>query len=599
MSGRARRVGVMRLVFAGVFAALALRLVTVQVLSGSRYAAMGAEEVTSRIPVPGLRGGIFDRNGGVLAVSVPRSDVVADPFLIHHPAAEAAALAPVLGMSVPSVETLVSEHSGYVVLASDVASTVAKRVTALVAPGISVIPTTQRIYPAGQLGRSVIGTVNWEGQGAAGIEYQYNKLLSGQSGAKNLEVSPSGIVIPGGPTGAGGARNGTGLELTIDEPLEYVAREALAAEVRSTHAVNGTAVVMDTQTGAILAMVNVATDPTTGQVVDAPSNLASTEVYEPGSVFKIVTFSASLENHIITPTTTLTVPPYLMIDGWRFHDAESHGTEQLTATQIIARSSNIGTIEITERLGKSRLAAQINNLGFGKPTGLHFPGASPGIVNNPANWSPSAIGSTPIGQDTGVTPLQVLDAMNSVANGGVFVPPHLVRATVLPGGSVRRVKSPAAHRVMPAWVAHELAHMLEQVVRTGTGVYAAVPGYTLAGKTGTSQIPSRTQRGYVPGAYMATFTGFAPAGAPRLSAVVVLDRPDNYYGGSAAAPVFSEIMRYALHRYGIPGSPDGGTTGGVPRLIPYPPPAPAAVDTRSPRTPGTIVATTGNVTEGP
>jgi cell division protein FtsI (penicillin-binding protein 3) len=328
---------------------------------------------------------------------------------------------------------------------------------------------------------------------------------------------------------------------------------------------------MDTHTGDILAMANLVADPATGKVVEASQNLALTQVYEPGSVFKVVTFSAALTDGIIAPSTVLTVPSSLTIDGWVFHDAENHPTENLSATQILAQSSNIGTIEVAQALGENRLAAQIGALGFGRPTGLGFPGESAGLVKGaPSQWSPSDIGSTPIGQDDAVTAQQVLDMINTVATGGIFVPPSLVRATVSSDGSVTATRSAATQRVLSPQVSTELTAMMEQVVQDGTAVSAGVPGYTVAGKTGTAQIPDPVHGGYIPGAYMATFAGFAPAQNPALSAIVVLAQPTPIFGGVVAAPVFSQVMQYALHRYGVPTSPQGGTTGGKANPVPFP-----------------------------
>jgi len=317
-------------------------------------------------------------------------------------------------------------------------------------------------------------------------------------------------------------------------------------------------------------MASLTASPKTRTVTESPTNLATNLVYEPGSVFKIATFSASLARGIITPSTMITIPPSLDLGGWTFHDAWSHGVIKYSATQVIAYSSNLGTILITRRLGESNLAAQISAMGFGHPTGLHFPGASPGLVNPPSQWSASAMGSTPIGEDTGVTPMQLLAAMNTVANGGVFVPPRLVRAKVSPSGRLISVPRPATRRVFSRAVASDLAGMLERVVIYGTGVKAGVPGYNVSGKTGTSKVSSQNGGGYVQGAYWGTFCGFIPSQDPVLSACVVMDRPDQYFGGSAAAPVFSQIMQYAVHRFGISPTPGGGITGGKYRPIDFP-----------------------------
>jgi cell division protein FtsI (penicillin-binding protein 3) len=244
----------------------------------------------------------------------------------------------------------------------------------------------------------------------------------------------------------------------------------------------------------------------------------------------------------------------MVIDGSVFHDAEVHGTERLSATQVLAQSSNLGTIEMARQLGSKKIFDQMQTLGIGQTSGLQFPGESAGIVEPLDQWGQTDLASTAIGQNTAVTPMQILDMMNSVATGGEFVPPRLVQAVVEPDGSVRGLSMPSEHRVLAPYVTSELTGMLEQVVSVGTAPGAAVQGYTVAGKTGTAQIPNTKAPGYIPGAYMATFTGFVPAQNPALSAIVVLNRPTPIFGGTVAAPVFSKVMTYALQRYGVPAS---------------------------------------------
>jgi len=637
-----RRVGVMRVVVVLVFAALAVRLVGVQVFSSSRYSTIGAKQVDTTVTTPAVRGGIYDRNGAPLALSVPRANIYADAFLIHHPGVVAAGLSPVLGVSTRTLKAELSEHSGYILLAHDVGNTVAANVTALVEPGISVQPVTVRTDPAGSLASPLIGTVSAADTGQSGLEYNYNSLLAGRNGSAKEQVSPDGVPLPGKTTQRSPTVPGTGVELTIDEPLQYVTEQALGQEILASHAKSGIAIVMNTRTGEILSMANlvaktvqppapkpaptpVTTPPPAGSpaastptttttipplpppvttVIQAPQNLALTQVYEPGSVFKLVTFSAALQDGIISPDELFTVPNSLTIDGWVFHDAESHPTETLSATAILAQSSNIGTIEIAQQLGEGRLAAQISTLGFGRTTGLGFPAESAGLVkSDPATWHVSDIGSTPIGQDDAVTAQQVLDMVNTIGTGGVFVPPRLVRATVASDGAVTATRVAATHRALSQEVASQLTTMMESVVQDGTAVLAGVPGYTVAGKTGTAQIPDLVHGGYIPGAYEATFAGFAPAENPALSAIVVLEHPSPIYGGTVAAPVFSQIMRYALHRYGIPTSPGGGKTGGTPMAVPFPQVSPsktAATSTPATATPTTtIVASPRKIAERP
>jgi cell division protein FtsI (penicillin-binding protein 3) len=565
-----KRAGIMRIVIVVVFIVFGVKLVAVQALSSGHYARIAVSEVTSTVQVSAQRGGIFDRNGAVLAISVPRSDVVADPFLIHDPAGEARTLAPVLGLSQSDLQLELSEHAGFVYLAREVDQGVASKVKAFDLVGITLLPDTQRVDPAGQLAKPLLGAVGSNGAGQAGLEYQFDKLLAGRNGTVVEEQAPGGVLLLGGTTQRPAAKAGMGIELTIDQPLQFATEQSLGAAVVSSHAKSGIAIVMDTHTGDILAMANLVVDPATHKLVEASQNLALTQVYEPGSVFKLVTFSAALSDGMITPSTVLTVPNSLTIDGWVFHDAESHPTEQLSATQILAQSSNIGTIEVAQSLGKDRLAAQISALGFGQPTGLGFPGESAGLVKKAASqWSASDIGSTPIGQDDAVTAQQVLDMVNSVATGGVFVPPRLVRATVSSEGSVTATPNGATRRVLSPEVSTELTTMMEQVVQDGTAVSAGVPGYTVAGKTGTAQIPDPVHGGYIPGAYMATFAGFAPVENPVLSAIVVLAQPTPIFGGVVAAPVFSQVMQYALSRYGIPTSSQSASSGGKADPIPF------------------------------
>lgn len=587
---------VMRVVIGVCFCALALRLFAVQALSGGHYASIGTAEVTSTVQVPAVRGGIYDRNGAVLSVSVPRSTVVADPFLIQHARTEADALAPVLKQSSDTLTVELSKHSGYVVLARKVDDATASSVTKLRLAGINLLPDSQRMDPAGDLAMPVLGLVNAAGEGAAGLEYRYNSLLAGKAGKMVVQRTPDDVPLPGGSSSLTASVPGSGVELTLDEPLQYVTEQSLAAEITASHAKSGIAVIMDSRTGDVLAMANLVSDPATGKVGEATSNLAVSKVYEPGSVFKLVTFSGALGAGLISPQTTFSVPNNLNIDGWVFHDAENHPTEQLSATQILAQSSNIGTIEIANLLGRDRLASQVHALGFGQPTGIGFPGESPGLVRtNPSTWSPSDMGSTPIGQDDAVTAQQILDMVNTVATGGTFVPPRLVRATVRPDGKVAAVPRAATHRVLSTAVSATLTTMMEQVVQDGTAVSAGIPGYTVAGKTGTAQIPDSTHAGYIPGAYMATFAGFAPAEHPVLSAVVVLEQPTPIFGGLVAAPVFSQVMRFALHRYGVPTSPSAPAVSGTAQPIPLVTAPPAGGSGQA----ATIGATAGTATGTP
>jgi cell division protein FtsI (penicillin-binding protein 3) len=555
---------------------MTLRLIDLQVFRHSQYQQDANQQLRATISIPAIRGGIFDRNGAVLAMSVPTKEVIADDFQITQPAKEALALSPLLGVPVGTLIPELQRRSGYVILQSHLATSKATTVASDNFPGITMVDTAQRTVPNGALGLSVLGLTNSRGLGAAGLEYQYQKLLAGTTGSTTLLETPFGVSFPQTKaTQTTSAVAGTGLELTVDQPLQYVTEQALGAQILATHALSGTAIVMDTRTGQILSMANlVATGQTSGPVTSplasqAPSgiagiaqaqnNLAVTQTYEPGSVFKLVTFTAALDAGLISPTTAFGIPSQVTVDGSVFHDAEQHGAESLTAEQILALSSNIGTYEIANKLGENQLLAQVERLGFGQATGLNFPGESSGLLMNTARWEPTDIAALPIGQVDSATPLQMLDAYNAVANDGIFVAPQLVRATVAADGTLTPTAASASHRVMTPATAATMNTMLQEVISAGTGAKAAIPGYLIAGKTGTAQIPSNSTASYVAGAYNATFVGFAPADHPVLSAIVVLQRPTtpDYFGGDTSAPVFAKIMSYALHRYGVPTSPGG------------------------------------------
>ena len=569
------RLRFLKIAVAAVLVLVGLRLVQLQVFRAHQYQADAASQLRKTVVLPSLRGGIYDRNGAVLAMSVPTKEVIADNFQISQPATEAAALAPLLGTTPAALTAQLSKRSGYVVLTTHLSQAKAAVVAKDNFPGLTMLNTSVRTVPNGTLAGSVVGVTNASGAGAAGLEYQFQRQLAGTPGVETLLETPYGVSLPqGGVQHLNAGTPGKGLELTLDQPLQYVTEQALAAELTSSHALSGTAMVMDVRTGQILSMANlVSTAPNPGPIAtplagapvagmkgiaQAQNNLAVTQTYEPGSVFKLVAFSAALDDGLISPTTVFQVPDHVTVDTKTFHDAEAHGVEGLTATQILAQSSNIGTYEIANNLGEARLLAQVEKLGFGQSTGLKFPGESAGLLMNAGLWEPTDIAALPIGQVDAATPLQVLDAYKSVANCGVFVNPSLVRASVGADGQPHTLAATASHRVMSTTTASELNTMLQEVVTSGTGIQGAIPGYVIAAKTGTSQIPTPGQASYVAGAYNASFVGFAPANHPVLSAIVVVQKPvGDYFGGSVAAPVFAKIMSYALHRYGIPTSPGG------------------------------------------
>jgi len=559
---RRARLGAVAAVMVLASVGLAVRLTVVQVVDGVRYAAYEKGEVDQKVVLGATRGAIYDSTGDVLAVSVPRTDVVADDFQITKPVAEARTLAPLLRVPVARLAGELGERNGYVVLARGLTNAEVAPIERRDLAGLSFAADSVRVMTGSDVFQPLIGGVDAAGVGDAGIEQADNALLAGKAGSELVALAPGGYTLPGGPTHLTAAKAGTGLVLTIDEPLQVEVEKDLAAQVVSSGAHSGIAVVMDVHSGAILAMVDLIAGPH-GSIGPAASNLAATTVYQPGSVMKLATVMAALQAGLITPSTVLTVPDSIGVGGYRFADAEVHPTEQLSVAQILAQSSNIGTIEIAQRLGLTRLAAGLSALGFGRPTGLDWPGESAGIVGSPATWFGSAAAAVPIGTGIAVTPLQVLDAYNTIANGGVFVTPRLVAGTVNGDAREHLLSTRSGVRAVAARTVGELVPMLEGVVQDGTAVLANIPGYTAAGKTGTAQVPETTGPGYVPGDWNATFVGFVPAQDPELSGIVVLNHPAPIYGGLVSAPVFSQIMRYALRRFDIPPSSSAALAASV------------------------------------
>lgn len=564
-----RRLAVMRVAFAALFLALAARLVAIQVIDHAHYSALSVGQVRVDLTTTAQRAGIYDRYGQILAVSRPTSLVLADDFQIHDPSTEAAALSPLVGVPVAKLTTMLSERNGYVVVNPALSLTAGHKVASLAFPGIVVESSSVRTYPNGPIATSVIGGTNASGAGSAGLEYEYQSMLAGQPGVTRAFVSSGGVALPSTHTSViTRAKPGVGLELTLDTSLQFVTERALARQLAAVDGVTGVAVVMDVKTGEILAdasLVNTRSragvlgpTPAWGQSIGARgveqtiSNLAFSQAYEPGSVFKVVTFSAALQGGQVTPSTVFTVPNDVTVGGRYFHDAEAHGTERLTATQILAYSSNIGTYEVANRVGEAGLLAQVERLGFGQTTSVNFPGETAGLLVNAANWYTSDRVSLPIGQVDAIPPIQVLDAYNAIANGGVFVEPKLVRGYVEPNGTVRRTPPSVRRVALSPLVASTMDEMLQKVVLDGTGTNAIIPGYAVAGKTGTASMPYPGKDRLLSGAYEASFVGFAPANAPVLSMIVVIERPETtIFGGEAAAPVFQQVMSYALHHYGI------------------------------------------------
>jgi cell division protein FtsI (penicillin-binding protein 3) len=581
------------------------RLLFVQGIDSARYQEAARSEYVQEFSYLGERGAILDRNGDELAMSVPLTTVIADPYQVDNPRAEATALAGPLGLPEPQLQAELSEQSGFVYLAHTVPDATAAKVEKLIAgnvvPGVQTIQEPKRFYPAGQLAAPLLGMVGTDGTGLGGLEYKYNSLLEGKPGQLIEDVDPSGDQIPGGLQEYQAPVRGDDLVLAIDEPLQFDTEEALARAIVAAQAESGMALIEDRRTGQLLAVAELtmptATEPATlheppalpewfvppsdgssaapadlaadlaaDQPVEAPSASAFTTVYEPGSVEKLVTISAALASGAITPTQDFEVPGVYDVAGSSFYDAWYHPTLDWTASDILAHSSDIGTIEIAQHMGLSTLLPYIYGFGMGKLSNVGFPGESAGIVPGPSQTSGTTLATIAYGQGIDVTAIQMLSAYNTIANGGVYVAPRLADGYIDAQGNEHLFPSPKPRRVVSPLVAAEMTSMLEGVVRVGTGTDASLTPYTVAGKTGTALVPSAG--GYIQNFFVSSFAGFVPAEDPAITAMVVVVGT-HQYGAEASAPVFAMIARDALQTLGVPPHKPEPPMPGVPLATPY------------------------------
>ena len=550
------------------FVVLAARVIQVQAVSADRYAAFGESQRIRAVTLPAARGAIFDRNGRDLALTVRQSTVVADPRLVTDPLAAAAALGPVVDVDPDVLRDRLTRDAGFVYVARRVDDAVAEKVRALELPGVSLIEEPERFLPAGDLALPLLGRVGTDNNGLSGLETQYEDRLAGTPGRIVVERDPRGGDIPGGVRQFDPSSQGDDLVLTVDRALQYETERALAAQIVSSNSKAGTAVVMQTRTGEVLALANLRAGKDGAPPVQADKNMAVTNVFEPGSVNKVITISAALEEGIVDAADVLEVPGTIKVADHVFSEHEPHPLVRWSITDIMANSSNVGSIMIGQRVGRDRIDRYLRDFGFGAKTGLGFPGESRGILLDPKKWSGTSIGTVPIGQGLAVTSMQMAAAYNAVANGGTWIAPKLVRATVDPEGRRHPTPPSPTRRVVSARTARQVTSMLSEVVRVGTGTLAAVDGYTVAGKTGTARKPLEGARGYEAGAYVATFAGFVPAERPEFTVIVVLDEPTPIYGGTVSAPVFAQVAGYALRQYQVPPPPASPAAAEVPRASP-------------------------------
>jgi cell division protein FtsI/penicillin-binding protein 2 len=545
-----RRIGLLFAIFLGL---LCLAVGRTFWLGGVRASALQRAATTQQvdeIAVPARRGAISDRNGIELAVSAPAADVAATPYLVKRPLRAAARLAPLLGSTESKVLTKLDTRGGFVYLARNLAASKVEKIKALKIDGLQFIPSGRRDYPRKWLASQVLGGVGVDGDGQGGLEYRFNDVLRGSDGKRRIVKDALGdpIVLQESRR----AVPGKDLRLTLDAQLQGTVENVLA-QIGAKWAPKGaTAVVMDPRTSTVLALANwprVDANDFGGAPAYAGQNRAIGFNYEPGSTFKAVTVAAALQDRVVKPDEFFHLPPTITIADRTIQESHERGAVDLTTAQILAQSSNVGTVRIGQRVGANRFDHWVRRFGFGRPTGVELPGEERGQVLDRAKYSGSSMGNLPIGQGESVTPMQLTAAYAAIANGGLLRRPRIVARI-----GRRPTPAPPGRRVISASTAAQLRTMLTGVVAAGgTAAASAIDGYTLAGKTGTANKIDPATGQYSQTRYIGSFVGFAPARDPKLLVTIVVDEPQGQiYGAEVAAPAFQEIMRFALPYLRIP-----------------------------------------------
>src|SRR5919112_1169471 len=529
-------------------AAVGLRLAYLQTSQHDWLARRARAQQTGVETEQAVRGLILDRQGRELARSVDVDSFFADPREVESADETAAGLGRVLDLDAPALASRLKEakeaRRGFVWLARKVDAERAEAVRALKLKGVYSTEEQKRRYPNGPLAAHVLGYVGLDDKGLAGVEQIYDASLKGEAGRVLLDKDGQRKAFE---SEGSAPRDGRTLVLTLDQTIQHIVERELAAAVERTQAKSAAAVVLDPRTGEVLALANAPTfDPNDagGASPEARRNDALQNIYEPGSTFKVVAFSGALEEKLITPETRIDCPGSISLPGRVVHD---HATGSLTATEALAKSSNVAAIKLGMKLGNDRLYEYIRRLGFGAKTGVELPGETAGLVRPVSKWQPGSIGSVPIGHEVGVTPVQMAAAYASIANDGVRVAPHLVREVRDAEGRTVARSEPESHRVVSAETARVLRRMMEEVTLKGTARAAQLEGYTAAGKTGTAQKIDPKTRAYSHSKYVASFVGFAPLENPAVVIIVVIDEAIGLHqGGQVAAPVFREIANQVL-----------------------------------------------------
>jgi cell division protein FtsI (penicillin-binding protein 3) len=550
------RLSVAKVFFLVLFVVAAGRAFQLQVLQGERLKRLGERQHLKEWIVLPKRGAVLDRTGEPLALSLETQSVYARPHRIHDPGSLSPALAKILNLDSAEVKQRITVDKPFVWVKRQIGPQEAEQIQALSANGIGMFYEPNRYYPQGQLAGQVIGFVGRDSEGLEGLELYYNDYVRGETGSSVIERDALGrrVLVQG----VEGLRipPGADMHLTLDTSIQYLAEKELEATINRVRAKAGVAIVVDPSTGEVLALANYPSfNPNhfSKQSSEQKRNRAVTDSFEPGSTFKTILAAAALEEGVVGKDDLF----YCEMGKYAYagkiiHDTHPHGW--LPFSKILQVSSNIGFTKVAEKLKRERYFKYIEKFGFGRVTGIDVPGEVPGLLRKPESWSAIDLATHAFGQGIAATPMQMVMAYATIANGGFLMRPYLVRRVVGPKGEVLLENQPrVVRRVVSEKTSRLLASMLKEVTHEGgTGTMAKVEGFEVAGKTGTAQKADLIHGGYSAGKRIASFVGFVPAETPKLVALVVIDEPEtNVYGGIVAAPVFRNIARSALHHLGV------------------------------------------------
>ena len=548
-----------------IFLLFGLRLIEIQAIRASGYVKKAEVELSKSATLLAPRGTIYDINGVELARSISAMNIAVDQTVVNDPAAAAKVVAPILNMTPSQLQPDLTGERRYVLIAKDITPETWRQVNQAIKDyntqilktkdGISkriggFVPERSfiRDYPSGKLTSSLIGITNDQGSGASGIESSLNSLLAGTNG-KYIYANGRGNIIPGSEQVSVEAKSGTSVRLTIDRDVQWVAQNAISQAVASSRAESGTVIVMDPKTGAILAQASAPTfDPNISSTITLNKlrNPAVQEVYEPGSTGKVITVAAAMQEGLVTPQSIFTIPYKMKVADEYFHDHEKHPTQRLTTTGVLAVSSNTGSIQIGQKLGKDTLYNYLRKFGIGQSTNSKLPGESAGILHPVKEWSGTSLPTIAFGQGYSLTAMQATSVFATIANDGVRVSPSILAGVVDESGKYTPAKENESVRVLSSQTASNMRAMMESVVSSnGTAPAAAISGYRIAGKTGTANRFNTACKCY--SGYTASFIGFAPADQPKyVISVTIQDPKGMHWGGALAGPVFKKVMSFVL-----------------------------------------------------